>query len=271
MVLRGQRFMLCGMLLALILAGGLGVAAQAPTSPGLKQIEACAIRFRDLGYTANFAASRAFRVAVDQEGAVLSVARAQEKSPGASVIDEMMRVEEIEDCIRRWKFTTAGDISVRIWVSVELRPWTIVVSSGPSTLTLAMPLVDDPEWQYHPASLTGSEKSLSGIHSIEACRADLTAAGGSASFADTAVYQVVADPGGTVSTFKPLRVPEAFDTFVQVKEFEDCVRRWRFGGALSATVSLSAGTKGEFLKAWTVSVSSEANTVTLIVPRRSNR
>jgi hypothetical protein len=103
------------------------------------------------------------------------------------------------------------------------------------------------------------------LRTIEACRASLSEAGRAASFSATAFYEVVSDSEGKVSEVRAVKIPEVFNTFVQVAEFRGCVQRWRFSGAGATVVALSAGTTGELLEAWKISVSSGA--LTLVLPR----
>jgi hypothetical protein len=105
------------------------------------------------------------------------------------------------------------------------------------------------------------------LKTIEVCRADLTDAGQIASFQGTASYEVVSNSDGAVLAVKPIRVPEGFAVFVQLAEFRACVYRWKFTGGGTSTVAFSAGTTGEFLKAWRISVTAGPETLNLVLPR----
>jgi len=109
-------------------------------------------------------------------------------------------------------------------------------------------------------------RPASTLHTIEACRTSLTEAGRAASFQGTAVYEVVSNSAGTVSEVRPVKVPEVFNTFVQVEKFRACVKRWRFSGTGSTVVAFSAGTIGELLRTWKVSVSLRTGAFTLLLP-----
>jgi hypothetical protein len=109
------------------------------------------------------------------------------------------------------------------------------------------------------------------IESVEACRAGLTNAGRSATFAGTAVYQVTSDPQGKVTEIMPLKVPDSFSTFIQVAEFRGCLQRWQFKGAGRTTVAFSAGTTGELLTNWKLSLSSGGNALTIVLPLAQTR
>jgi len=119
----------------------------------------------------------------------------------------------------------------------------------------------------------GSERSRSPatIESVEACRAGLTSAGRSAAFAGTAIYQVTSDSQGKVTEIMPLKVPDFFSAFVQVAEFRACLQRWRFNGAGRTTVAFIAGTTGELLTNWKLSVSTGDHTLAIVLPRVSAR
>jgi hypothetical protein len=106
---------------------------------------------------------------------------------------------------------------------------------------------------------------------IEACQADLTEAGRAASFQGTAFYEVVSNSDGTVLTVRPVKIPEVFNVFVQLPEFRACVQRWRFTGGGTTTVALSAGTTGELLVAWRISVITGTGTFNLVLPRSPDR
>jgi hypothetical protein len=113
----------------------------------------------------------------------------------------------------------------------------------------------------------GRERSSStAIESVEACRATLTIAGRSAAFAGTAVFQVISDSQGKITEVKRLKVPGFFSAFVQVEEFRACLHRWRFMGPGTTIVAFSAGTTGELLTNWKMSVSSGEHAVTIVLP-----
>jgi hypothetical protein len=118
----------------------------------------------------------------------------------------------------------------------------------------------------------GSERSSpTAIESVEACRAALTVAGRSAAFAGTAIFQVISDSQGKVTEVNPLKVPDFFSAFVQVEEFRDCVHRWRFMGPGTTTFAFSAGTTGELLTNWKMSVSSGEHALTIVLPQAQTR
>lgn len=118
----------------------------------------------------------------------------------------------------------------------------------------------------------GSERSSpTAIESVEACRAALTVAGRSAAFAGTAVFQVISGSKGKVIAVKPLKVPDFFSAFVQVEEFRACLHRWRFKGPGTTTVAFSAGTTGELLTNWKMSVSSGEHALTIVLPQAQTR
>jgi hypothetical protein len=55
---------------------------------------------------------------------------------------------------------------------------------------------------------------------------------------------------------RAVKMPEAFDVFVDLADFRTCVQRWRFSGTGTTVVSLNAGTTGDLLREWKISVSS---------------
>ena len=124
-----------------------------------------------------------------------------------------------------------------------------------------------------PASaLASSQAPLAPmLQSVEACRAYLTGAGRSATFAGAAIFEVVSGAGGEVTQVRPVRVPASFEAFVQVAEFRGCVQRWRFSGPGTSSLSFSAGTTGEFLKSWKISISSGSRTLTVVLPLAAGR
>ena len=105
------------------------------------------------------------------------------------------------------------------------------------------------------------------LESLEACRADLTDAGRRSSFQGTAVLQVESGPNGAVVAVEDLRVPEVFPAFVQMAEVKACVKRWKFSGAGATVVTFTAGTTGETLRAWRISVGSDGPGLVLVLPR----
>jgi hypothetical protein len=107
------------------------------------------------------------------------------------------------------------------------------------------------------------------VVSIEACRVGLTAAGRTSSFQGTAILQADTDAAGTVVAVKDLRVPDVFPIFVEMTEFKACVTRWKFRGAGAIVVALTAGTTGETLQSWSISVGNSGQGFTLVLPRGS--
>ena len=104
------------------------------------------------------------------------------------------------------------------------------------------------------------------VQTIEACRISLTEAGQAASFQGTAVYEAALGSDGRVLEVRPVKIPDVFNTFVRLAEFRGCVQRWKFSGPGTTLVALNAGTTGELLSAWKVSVSSGTRALTLILP-----
>jgi hypothetical protein len=69
-----------------------------------------------------------------------------------------------------------------------------------------------------------------------------------------AILQAETDATGAVVAVKDLRVPKVFPIFLQMEEFNACVKRWKFRGAGVVVVSFTAGTPGEALRSWSISV-----------------
>ena len=113
---------------------------------------------------------------------------------------------------------------------------------------------------------TQSESPLRVVE-MEACRVELTPAGRSASFQGTSIYELPMDAGGRVSSVKGMRVPEFFTAFVDLKELESCVRRWTFSGDGTVPLSFVAGTTGDALTIWSISVGPAGNSIRLVLPR----
>jgi hypothetical protein len=105
------------------------------------------------------------------------------------------------------------------------------------------------------------------VKDLEACRVGLTAAGQTAAFAGTAVFEMTIGADGVVSRIRTLKMPEVFEAFVEISKFDACMRRWRFSGAGSVPVVFTAGTTGEALTAWSITVGTPPNSVRLVLPR----
>ena len=124
-----------------------------------------------------------------------------------------------------------------------------------------------------PGSVDGQAQGQSAptLQTIEACRTSLTEAGRAASFQGTAVYEVLSDSNGNVLEVRPVKVSEVFNIFVDAAEFRGCVQRWKLSGAGATVVAFNAGTTGELLKAWKISVTSGTSALRLLLPRTFDR
>ena len=125
-------------------------------------------------------------------------------------------------------------------------------------------------WLLQAATFAGNPPQIRPtptVRAAEACRASLTELGRAATFSGTAIFEAVTDATGGVVDVTPLRVPDLFDKVVEVAEFRSCVGRWRFSGPGKSVVAFSAGTTGEALKAWSISVTSGDSTFLLVLPR----
>jgi hypothetical protein len=109
------------------------------------------------------------------------------------------------------------------------------------------------------------------IQSAEACRVDLKELGRRASFAGSVFYKAVVNRDGVVVGLKPLKNERFMSQFLELGQFEGCIRRWRFGEQGECTIRLDAGTTGRALSQWEINVNIEGKSLTVILPGCGNR
>ncbi len=103
------------------------------------------------------------------------------------------------------------------------------------------------------------------IQSLEACRVDYTEIGRRASFSGSVFYRSVVNDDGVVSALNPVTGKEFLSRFVQLEQFESCVRRWRFQDPGEYFFQFSAGTRGERLRKWEIKVTAKGKALTVIL------
>jgi len=101
----------------------------------------------------------------------------------------------------------------------------------------------------------------------ESCNVELTKAG-QADWRGGFYYLANTDREGRISKLE-LRPPtsETLKAFIRLDQLESCVRRWQFSGAGPYSITFYAGTSGDALSRWTISVSNAQGSFRLVFPR----
>jgi hypothetical protein len=96
------------------------------------------------------------------------------------------------------------------------------------------------------------------------CRIDFTEIGRRASFSGTAIYQAIIDADGVITDLKAINGVDFLSQFVQIEQFESCVKRWRFAEEGEYTLILIAGTTGKTLEeGWKIQVRKAGKSLTI--------
>jgi hypothetical protein len=95
---------------------------------------------------------------------------------------------------------------------------------------------------------------------LEACRVQLTELGRRAYFQESIVLRLATGESGVVSSLEYLLEPKVGRRFLTLDDLEACLRRWKLEPSSTYTVVFSAGTTGETLGKWRLSVSSGRGT-----------
>ena len=103
--------------------------------------------------------------------------------------------------------------------------------------------------------------------SIEACHVTLTALGRTATFQGTAVYKVKTGEKGQITAIDPVTIPGPFRALLHLDGFECCMRHWRLQPSSEYVVGFQAGTTGETLRRWLITISQkDDNTLEIVLP-----
>lgn len=118
-------------------------------------------------------------------------------------------------------------------------------------------------------SSAGQTENLHGLELkvVEACRVELTPLGRQATFQLTGIYKGTVDINGSVTTLIPIQNVEQLNAFVQVQQFEECMKRWQFTKSGTYLFSLTAGTTGEMLKAWSITAANGDSSLRVVLRR----
>jgi hypothetical protein len=103
-----------------------------------------------------------------------------------------------------------------------------------------------------------------GVRHIEACQIRLKHSSGSADFVGRWTYRITVKADGAVDTVS--RPDDHIKTaqFVELADFETCLRRWRFVKPGTYNVYLHGGTASS---RWTITVWNGAESMDVIIPR----
>lgn len=107
-----------------------------------------------------------------------------------------------------------------------------------------------------------SERTGITMRSLEFCPIALSEAGRRASFSCNAIYKSEVGKDGKIAKLTPVIIPDVMPHFVQLGEFESCIKSWRFQDPGEYTIQFSAGTKGE---KWKINVTTKGKFLTIIL------
>jgi len=102
----------------------------------------------------------------------------------------------------------------------------------------------------------------------EACSVELTTAG-QGSWRGTFIYRGTVANDGRISSLEmlPISSSSTMRNFVRLDQLETCVRRWQFAAPGSLTLTFEAGTIGDVLQRWRITVSQSTLRFRLRLPR----
>ncbi|MBN2321095.1 MAG: hypothetical protein JXR49_18595 [Acidobacteria bacterium] len=102
------------------------------------------------------------------------------------------------------------------------------------------------------------------IRELGQCRIDFTEIGRRARFSGTAIYQATVGVEGVIKDLKAINGVDLLSQFVQIEQFESCVKRWRFGEEGEYSLILTAGTTGKTLEeGWKIQVRKDGKSLTV--------
>ena len=114
-----------------------------------------------------------------------------------------------------------------------------------------------------PRQLPASDADAQGpVLQAESCRVELTALG-QGSWRGSFRYTATADSEGYISQRNLVRPTDAMASFIRLDQFEACIARWVFSGAGQYSILFTAGTSGDALRRWSVTVSGVRPTATI--------
>lgn len=102
----------------------------------------------------------------------------------------------------------------------------------------------------------------------ESCAVALTASG-QGSWRSSFVYTAAVDATGRAGpmTLAPTDTVAAAKKFIRLNQFEACIQRWRFAGPGALQIVFDAGTSGETLRRWLITVTRAGEQFRLVLPR----
>jgi hypothetical protein len=103
-----------------------------------------------------------------------------------------------------------------------------------------------------PAASTDSQGP---VLQAETCRVELTGLG-QEHWRGSFRYLATADDEGHIPQRNLVRPTDAMASFIRLDQFESCMTRWVFSGAGQYSILFAAGTGGDALRHWSVTVSS---------------
>ena len=122
-----------------------------------------------------------------------------------------------------------------------------------------------------PSQLPASNTDDQGpVLQAESCNVELTGLG-QGHWRGSFRYMATADDEGHISQRNLVRPTDPMASFVRLDQFESCMTRWVFSRAGQYSILFAAGTGGDALRQWSVTVSSvpPVSTITTLAQLRS--
>ena len=117
-------------------------------------------------------------------------------------------------------------------------------------------------WPLTAAAEENLERTGITLRSLEFCRVELSEAGRRASFSGNAIYRSEVSKSGEIVKLTPVKIPDFMSIFIQLGQFESCIKSWRFQDPGEYTIVFSAGTR---LEKWKISVATKGKALTVIM------
>lgn len=102
----------------------------------------------------------------------------------------------------------------------------------------------------------------------ESCAVALTPSG-QGSWRSSFVYTATVDAEGRAGALTPAKTDtlETAKNVIRLNQFEACIQRWRFVAPGPVQIVLEAGTSGEALRRWLITVTRAGEQFRLVLPR----
>jgi len=140
-----ESYVLAGLGLMLIVATNLldvpRPERQLPVALPMIRLEACQIELTPLSNSADFVGSVEYRATVNAEGALsrLTFIRQVGDPPATISMRRLVRLDQFEACVRRWRFGTGGEYRLTLQGGTMSDEWRIRIDRNGKSLRLIVP------------------------------------------------------------------------------------------------------------------------------------